>query len=349
MAPQPASTRMVPAFLLRAFWDELDKRGLSLDELERQSGVYRPRAGDCATTIAAADMYRLFELSQTLSGDPLIGLTAGRAIGAAGFHLIGHIVLASATLAQAIDLVRRVQPQLRRRSPRLEELEGGMLRVGFATRERADHPGARAEAELTAVLTHDIVLQFFADDTRDRPRVEFPFPAPADPQPYRRMFPGGVRFDGAGTFVYFPRAALARRKSGTDPKLLDHLYQLALEQYGAADSDDDWSERVRSVLRAETSLRLTDARVLASQLGVSARGLARRLAREGSSLTGLLDEALYERAQTLLLRPDATVAQVADTLGYAELSSFFRAFRRWSGGQTPNAFRRSHALQQVAG
>lgn len=84
---------------------------------------------------------------------------------------------------------------------------------------------------------------------------------------------------------------------------------------------------------------------MARQLGVSVRGLARRLAREGENLTSLLDEALYERAQALLRRPDATVAQVAEALGYAELSSFFRAFRRWSGGLTPSGFRRQHMLE----
>jgi AraC-like DNA-binding protein len=48
----------------------------------------------------------------------------------------------------------------------------------------------------------------------------------------------------------------------------------------------------------------------------------------------LLDEALYERAQELL-SGGASSAQVAEELGYAELSSFYRAFRRWSDGRTP--------------
>jgi len=233
-----------------------------------------------------------------------------------------------------------VQPQIRKRRPRLDELANGVLRIGFLGRDRAEHPGARAEAEFTGVLMHDIVLHFLADAALERPTVEFPFSAPDDQQPYQRMFPGGVRFDGEGTFVYMRRAALADRKSGADAALLERLASMALEQYGAADTDDGWTQRVRSALRAQTTLRLTDARVLARQLGVSVRGLARRLAREGENLTSLLDEALYERACALLRRPDATVAQVAEALGYVELSSFFRAFRRWSGGLTPSAFRR---------
>ena len=336
---------MVPSFLLRGFWDELEKRGVSLSELERLSGVRRPRHGDCTTTIPAADVHRLFEVSQLLSGDELIGLTAGRAIGPSGFHLVSLLVLASATLGQAIELATRVQPQIRKRPPLFEQLPSGLLRVGFLARQPVERPGVRAEAELTGVLMHDIVLHFLEERAGERPFVEFPFSAPKDPQPYCQMFPGGVRFAAEGTFVYLPSAALAERRSGADPALLEHLSSLALEQYGAADQDDDWAARVRSALRGHTTPRRIDAGELACLLGVSARGLARRLAREGQSLSGLLDEALYERAQALLRRPEVTVAQVAEALGYAELSSFFRAFRRWSGGQTPSAFRRDCSPQ----
>jgi AraC-like DNA-binding protein len=207
--------------------------------------------------------------------------------------------------------------------------------------EASEREGARVEAELTAVLMHDIALHFFAEGTRERPLVELPFAAPVDTQPYRRMFPGGVRFGGDGAFVYVPTSVLTKRRSGTDPALIDHLVRLALSQYGAADADDDWASRVRGALRAQRSPRLVDAQVLAGQLGVTTRGLSRRLAREGVSLTELLDEALFERARALLQEPSATAMQVADALGYAELSSFFRAFRRWSGGLTPAAYRRS--------
>lgn len=333
-------TRMVPLFLLRGFWDELDKRGVSLAELERQCGVQRPQPGDCATIIPASDMHRMFEVSQALSGDPRIGLSAGRAIGATGFHLVGHLVLASATLKQAIDVVLRVQPQVRRRSPRIDELAGRTLRLGLLNGECALSAGARVEAEFAGVVLHDFVLHFFANASQVRPIVEFPFAAPEDTQPYLDMFPGGVRFGGEGTFVYFPRSALAGRRSGADAALREQLLQLALQQYGGANTEADWTSRVRSVLRAQSTPRLADAHTLASRLGVSVRGLGRRLAREGSSLTSLLEEALFERAKLLLETPDTTVAQVADTLGYAELSSFFRAFRRWSGGLTPAAYRR---------
>jgi len=42
----------------------------------------------------------------------------------------------------------------------------------------------------------------------------------------------------------------------------------------------------------------------------------------------------------LLSNPRYSVAEVAFLLGFAELSSFYRAFKRWTG-QTPVDFRRA--------
>jgi AraC-like DNA-binding protein len=185
-------------------------------------------------------------------------LTVGRALGASGFHLIGHLIFASATFPQAIQAVLRALPYLRRRPLCFDDLADGTLRVGFFSDKPLER-GARVESELTAVIVHDVVLHFFT-----------------------------------------------RHRSGADPGLLRQLLNLAMDQYGVANTVDDWTTRVRSALRGQSAPRLVDAEGLAKQLGVSARGLARRLAREGSSRSDLLEEALYERAQTMLMRPGAT-------------------------------------------
>jgi AraC-like DNA-binding protein len=331
---------MVPRFMLRGFWDELDKRGVSFSELERASGVAPPRRGDFLSVVSEQDMHRLFEVSMQLSGDETLGLSVGRAMGATSFHLIGHIVLASATLPQAIKFAARAEPHVGMRAPSIKELEAGLIGFGLFGEERNTSPGARVEAEMTAVLMHDVALHFLDSKFRT-PSVHFAFAPPTDLTPYRVTFPGELHFDAQGTFVSFPSKSLRRRRSGADPALLQQLFKLAEEQYAGADANEDWTSRVRRALRGQAAPRLVPADTLAEQLGVSVRALSRRLAREGMSLSGVIDEVLYERAQSLLRRPGATSASVAAALGYAELSSFFRAFRRWSGGLTPRAHRRA--------
>ncbi|MET0342403.1 MAG: AraC family transcriptional regulator ligand-binding domain-containing protein [Polyangiales bacterium] len=337
--PPPKSERWVANFILRGFWDEVGRRGIAWSELERQSGVKPPRDGDFASSVHEDDSHALFEAAMALTGDPHLGLSVGRAIGPTAFHLIGHLALACATLPEALEATERAYPQARFRFPSLVALRDGRMRFGIANGARRPRPGLRCEAELAAVLMHDLVLGFL-DAAGGAPSVELPFEPPADLAPYQRVFTGPLCFAREGTFISFPSKALVARRSGTDVTLVQHFLRLAKEQYGSAnDAQAAWTARVRLQLRAHAAPRLLDVERIAAALDLSSRGLSRRLAREGTSFTMLVDAELYERARALLRRPGTTAAQVSEALGYAELASFFRAFRRWSGGLTPSAYR----------
>lgn len=339
----------MPAFLMRGFWDELHTRGVSLSELEKLSGSSSPRANDFSSTVSDEEVYRLYEAAIALTGDDALGVSVGSVVSIASLHLIGQLFVASVTLRQAIDLAIRAEKHMRQRAPIVEEQPNGEVRLGNFC-EPHPRQGARVDAELTNVFVCKLVAPF-VERPSEMLTVQFPFAAPADLIPYKRVFPGSIEFDADGRFVVFPRAALDRRRIGVDPQLPKQLLQIAQDQYGTtqAEAEANWTQRVRHALRAHAAPRLIDPEILARQLRLSQRGLSRRLLQEGVSLTSLIDEALYERARTLLLRPAATSKDVAAALGYAELSSFFRAFRRWSGGLTPAEWCKSVANDSSGG
>jgi AraC-like DNA-binding protein len=49
----------------------------------------------------------------------------------------------------------------------------------------------------------------------------------------------------------------------------------------------------------------------------------------------------------MLVRGEMPIADVARQLDFADVSTFHRAFRRWTG-QTPATYRASHSAQQLA-
>jgi AraC-like DNA-binding protein len=71
---------------------------------------------------------------------------------------------------------------------------------------------------------------------------------------------------------------------------------------------------------------------------MSARTLQRRLAGEGLSFDGVLDELRRELALRHLADRRVAIAEVAYLLGFSEPSAFHRAFKRWTG-TTPGAAR----------
>jgi AraC-like DNA-binding protein len=89
--------------------------------------------------------------------------------------------------------------------------------------------------------------------------------------------------------------------------------------------------------------RLSDGNInqedLAGEIGMSSRTMRRRLANEATSFQQLLDDCRMRQAMLeFKSRPEASIADIALRLGYAEHSTFTRAFTRWSGSP-PQKFR----------
>ena len=89
-------------------------------------------------------------------------------------------------------------------------------------------------------------------------------------------------------------------------------------------------QRVEDYLRGATPNGFSLARC-ASALGLSARALQIKLCACGVSFSDLLRQQRAELAQTYLASGDLMLDEIAHRLGYAEQTSFGRAFRRWTG------------------
>ncbi|MEO1656407.1 MAG: helix-turn-helix transcriptional regulator [Pseudomonadota bacterium] len=81
-----------------------------------------------------------------------------------------------------------------------------------------------------------------------------------------------------------------------------------------------------------------DQPTVAALLGMSVATLRRRLSSEDTSFRALKTQVLSARAMELLAS-DAAMVAVATELGFADVRSFSRAFKSWTG-ETPHAARR---------
>ena len=72
---------------------------------------------------------------------------------------------------------------------------------------------------------------------------------------------------------------------------------------------------------------------------MSPRTLQRRLKEHGVVFNQVVDDMRFRAAKSYLAQDDIAASEVAYLLGFAEQSSFNRAFKRWSG-QTPTEYRR---------
>jgi AraC-like DNA-binding protein len=95
--------------------------------------------------------------------------------------------------------------------------------------------------------------------------------------------------------------------------------------------------RVRDIVaeRLPISASLDD---VAHVMNLSPRTLHRRLHEEGSSLRAIKDALRRDIALSRLEKTNQPIADIASDLGYADPSTFYRAFLSWTG-EAPTTYR----------
>lgn len=148
---------------------------------------------------------------------------------------------------------------------------------------------------------------------------------------YRVMFSDNLRFDRPRTRMIFSADCLdlpIKRSPEELKSFLAHAPANILVKYRDPDS---LATRIKHDLRQMPADTWPETEGLAANLCISASTLRRRLADEGQTYQGLKDSVRKELAIVWLAEPHISFAEIAARLGFADASSFYKAFRKWSG------------------
>lgn len=128
---------------------------------------------------------------------------------------------------------------------------------------------------------------------------------------------------------------LAALNSELSPSQLRQLWQLVRARIMPTLT---FSVEVRSLIAEQLDRGRVKVAAVAEQLNMSRQTLHKKLKEENLTFAALLDEVRREQALTYLQDDDRPLSEVAELLGFSELSAFSRAFKRWMG-KSPAHFR----------
>jgi len=173
-------------------------------------------------------------------------------------------------------------------------------------------------------------------------KVVFARAQPTDPQPYRDYFRARLQFDSDHTAVYLSKRSLDQPVPGADPKT-----RRQLEAKVEAATATDLLVRLHRALRLLLLNGERSGDHVAQQLSMHRRTLHRRLKAQGTTFQQVLDGVRWEISRQLLSNTRLSLAEVSLAAGYADPSTFVRAFRRWSG-TTPVKWREGQGTNNDA-
>lgn len=159
--------------------------------------------------------------------------------------------------------------------------------------------------------------------------VGFRHSAPRDRSALRRVFGPNLNFDQADNSILIDRRALDQPLHGSGSRTRTMLSHLLRRTEGS--TDDGLHERVDAVVRAMLPYARCTLADVGRATGMAARTLQEHLQLRGSSFQKIRDAARADLAARYLKHSRMSLTQIAEILGYSELSAFSRSFRRWHG------------------
>lgn len=277
--------------------------------------------------------------------DPALGIAAAEHYLRRDLNLVGYLIRTSPTLAQGLRDKARFAP-----------VEDELCRCTWVETEEIGTFvfGGSAEFYLPAVSEFAAArlvgaVRWLSGCDLSPLAVRFMHDAPSATAAHRAFFRSPLQF-GAGAFeVVFPIRALRRPTRDSDPVLYALLQDYAEQKLAYALRPRAMADRIRDLIRQfwqRGQGEIPSRAQLARTLRVTPRTLSRWLEADGKTYSDVLDEFRALAAMRTLRRPDVSLVQLAQMLGFKDQSAFTHAFRRWTG-MTPGQYRRLHADAEV--
>jgi AraC-like DNA-binding protein len=277
----------------------------------------------------------LLALAVEETGDDNIGLHLAERASLGSFDVHFYAMASSPTLGAAFERLCRYQRLIHDASR--VELEVSNERVVLRHDMGAGRVAPRQTAEFLLTAWVRAGRTVTGIDWAPQ-RVHFAHVAPPDLSEHERFFRADLHFAMGENALVLARSLLEMPCVGADAALVAVLDRYAADRLEKAPQSNLVSDRARNVLREELRGGEPTAARLAARLKMSVRSLNRLLAGEATSFRELLDALRRDLAARYLAGDDMAISEISFLLGFAELSSFHRAFKRWTG-RTPAEFR----------
>ncbi len=283
--------------------------------------------------ISAAAAMTALNVAVEMTGDPALGLRAGKLTDQGTFGILEHGFAVAATLRDAIEFFIRHFQVMSEASEAWLATEGE--RTVFWYAPIIPHPPAGNDLLVSAAI--DLVQRHCAPDLRPQ-EVWLIHDKPSYADLYQALWGVPVRFGMHANAIVFDSAWLDHAMPAANANMAIVFERKAQQIASGLTHGATMGRRVRERLIAGLADGAVEMSKVARALKVSTATLRRRLDEEGVAFSAILDDVRKDAAQRYLLGSDLTVTEIADRLGFSHVRAFARAFRRWTG-KTPSDFR----------
>lgn len=283
--------------------------------------------------LPSRDYFRLWEAGEAEYGGPALALRIGERLSAEAFHPAMFASLCSPNLMIA---AQRNAVYKRLIGPMVLDVEqssrGLYLGIRWTDPSVVVPPGLAALeliifVKLARIATRQRICPVHAESTVELPERE----------QYEEWFGVPIEQGERHGVTFSPEDAERPFLTASDsmwstfePELKRRLSHL--------DENASLQEKVRAVLLESLPAGEASVEAVSKRLGMASRSLQRHLKTEGTNFKAVVNQTRERLARHYLQKTNLPYNEISFLVGFDEPSSFFRAFREWTGS-TPDRVR----------
>ncbi len=339
---------IIPRHYITTLLREVEEHGYAPERLLADAGIDR-RSLDDNLYHSALNYGRLYKQAMRVMHDEWFGMIKGGKIDRGSFRLMSLLMVNSKTLRQALQRAGEFSEVCRgfKLSIVVEEI-CSVARVRLApvhgvSREEFDAMIQQAKPVIlhTTLAAWQRHWSWLIGSEIAISKTMFTFSKPDNDWEMAQFSSREILFDSLYNGIEFPRSYLdysvIQNQETLDRFLRSSPFGLIINE----GSRGSTKARIKALLNQNVGHTMIGADDAARRLNMSVTTLRRHLQLEGTSFQKLKDECRMEAAFHYLGCPELSNRDIAEKLGFDEVSTFFRAFKKWTG-TTPG----EHRLQE---
>ena len=324
------------ASMASILWNTIESYGKDPDPLFRELSIDPRLMRDPNARYQYKKIVNLWAKTAELIDDPCLGLKAAQFWHPSYLHALGYAWLASSTLRTALERFiryKRIVTQV------LEiQLEEDSDSLSLVFEYEQDAQILPVQVDFAMAMFTSMCRANYGEELNPA-SVSFIHRASPNSGDYFALFRCPVYFDAPSDRLTLPLDAVDKRLPSSNPQLAQLHDQIIIQYLAQLDKDDILNRTKVAIIDQLPSGKVSDASV-ANALYTNVRTFQRQLQKEGTTFKSLMNDIRKELANQYIRDSKLNLNEISFLLGFAEISSFSRAFKRWTG-EPPSAYRQA--------
>ncbi len=328
-------TQTILASAAGLLWKVIESYGLDPEPYFRNAHIDPKLINDPRARFSLATIDKIYSDLFEAVNDPCMGLKLGSLWHPSHMASLGYAWLASSTLNTALKrLSRYVRIINDAITVTLEEIDENIV-ITITSDDREIPTDYQQDSSSAILLT---MCRANYGEGLNPVTVSFEHVGSACSGEYYSFFRCPVEFGAKHNQMIFPLHVVNKQLTSSNPQLAQINDQVMLNYLADLDKEDIVQQVKVAIIDQLPSGNVTDE-TISKAVFTSQRSLQRRLSEKGTTFKTILTEVRKDLALKYIHDRKLTLTEISFMLGFSEMSSFSRAFKRWTG-ESPKEFRK---------